>query len=477
MTKHIPMDGEGATARKILLVDDDDDFLQLLSMRLSGAGYELSLARSGEEAMALLPVFRPDLVVTDLRMDGMDGIRLFENIRRHNSLLPVIIMTAHGSIPEAVEATRKGVFSFLTKPLKGRDLLGEVEKALAVSGVRRKADEGGVAGAWRRHIICRSQIMEDLLGQAKLVAATKSNIFIHGQSGTGKELLARAIHLASPRAEREFVAVNCGAIPEALLESELFGHVKGSFTGAVRDHQGLIQVADKGTLFLDEIGDTPLAFQVKLLRVLQERNLRPVGGTKVVDVDVRFISATHRDLAELVERGDFREDLYYRLNVVFLRLPTLAERREDIPLLCRHFLDELAAQAGKKVNAFAPEAMELLVGAPWPGNVRQLYNVVEHAVALSTSPIIPADLVRLTLRKKYRKIESFNEARRRFEQDYLISLLKLTEGNVSRAARLAKRNRTDFYKILQRNHIVPALFKPGKGAKGKEPSTHQPSID
>lgn len=452
--------------KRILLVDDDDDFLQLLSMRLAGAGYELSLATSGEEAMGKLAVFRPDLVVTDLRMDGMDGIRLFDNIRRHDSLLPVIIMTAHGSIPEAVEATRKGVFSFLTKPLKGKDLLGEVEKALAAAG--GSTPEGGAGEAWRAGIVSRSQVMEDLLGQAKLVAATRSNIFIHGESGTGKELLARAIHRASPRADRPFVAVNCGAIPEALLESELFGHVKGSFTGAVRDHQGLIQGADKGTLFLDEIGDTPPSFQVKLLRVLQERVLRPVGGSREIEVDVRIISATHRDLSAMVEEGAFREDLYYRLNVVFLRLPTLAERREDIPLLCRHFLTELAALSGKRVNDFAPAAMDLLVAAPWPGNVRQLYNVVEHAVALATSPIIPEDLVRLTLRRKFQKIETFNEARRRFEQEYLIRLLKMTEGNVTRAARLAKRNRTDFYKILQRNHIVPALFKPGKGGREEE---------
>ncbi len=442
----------------IMLVDDDEDFLNLLDMRVRAAGYETSLAQSGEEALAVLQARRPALVVTDLRMAGMDGMNLFNCIRRVNPLLPVIIMTAHGSIPEAVEATRKGVFSFLTKPLNGRDLIKEIDRALEAGSVG--TDGGNQKNtAWRRDIICQSPVMEEVLRQTAMVAATQSNILIQGQSGTGKELLAKAVHRASPRHDGPFVAVNCGAIPEALLESELFGHVKGSFTGAVRDNEGLIRAADGGTLFLDEIGDTPPAFQVKLLRVIQERTIRSVGASQDAVVDVRIISATHRNLEEMVAEKTFREDLYYRLNVVLLQLPPLSERREDIMLLARHFLRTLNDQAGKAINGFAPEAMELLINAAWPGNIRQLYNVIEHAVALTSGSLISSDMIKLTIRHDLPKTPSFNEARQRFEQDYLINLLKLTEGNVSRAARLAQRNRTDFYKILQRNHIVPSIFK------------------
>lgn len=442
----------------ILLVDDDTDLLSLLSMRLTAEGYQVHQATSAEEALARFPVVRPDLVVTDLRMGDMDGLHLFDSIRANNAFLPVIIMTAHGSIPEAVAATQRGVFSFLTKPLSGMALLNEVKRALSLSGASHPPSIPQEE-RWCQDIIHQSQVMTDILAQAKLVADGRVNILILGESGTGKELLAKAIHRGSPRRTKPFIAVNCGAIPETLLESELFGHVKGSFTGAVRDHHGLIRAADKGTLFLDEIGDTPLSFQVKLLRVIQERTLRPVGSTESVAVDVRIISATHRSLDQMVSDGLFREDLYYRLNVVSLSLPNLAHRVEDIPLLANHFLRESAQSAEKTIHSFAPEAMEMLIGAPWPGNIRQLYNVVEHSVALATSPIIPASLVGMTIQKNFARYPTFAEARMRFEQEYLISLLKMTEGNVTQAARIADRNRTDFYSLLQRNHIIPALFK------------------
>jgi len=446
------------TKRTILLVDDDSDLLSLLTIRLSGAGYAVHQASGGDEALGLLPVIRPDLVITDLRMEGMDGLKLFENIRAGNAFLPVIIITAHGSIPDAVAATQRGVFSFLTKPIDGKTLLREVERAVNLSGANQApAPEG--KDDWSRGIISQSRVMADILAEARLVAEGRANILISGESGTGKELLARAIHRASPRRAAPFVAVNCGAIPETLLESELFGHVKGSFTGAVRDHNGLIRAADSGTLFLDEIGDTPLAFQVKLLRVIQERLVRPVGSAESIPIDIRLLSATHRPLASMVSAGSFREDLYYRLNVVSLHLPSLAERAEDIPLLANHFLRESAKDANKDIHGFAPEAMEMLIGEPWPGNIRQLYNVVEHSVALATGPIISAPLMAQTVKKTFTPYPSFAEARLRFEQDYLISLLKMTEGNVSQAARIADRNRTDFYALLQRNFIVPSLFK------------------
>jgi len=287
-------------------------------------------------------------------------------------------------------------------------------------------------------------------------------VLVFGESGTGKELLARAIHQASRRRERNFVAVNCGAIPGDLLESELFGHARGAFTGAVQAHKGLFQAADGGTLFLDEIGDMPLPLQVKLLRVLQEGEVRPVGATQSIPVDVRVISATHRDLDSQREQGLFREDLYYRLNVVSLKLPSLAERREDIPLLAVHILGRLAERYRKPPSTLAPDAMALLVAAPWPGNVRQLLNLLEQAVALTPTPVIPATLVAAALKEDAAALVPFEEARKSFERDYLVRLLKITGGNVTQAAQLAKRNRTEFYKLLQRHRLEPGMFKEAK---------------
>jgi two-component system response regulator GlrR len=451
-----------AVRPRVLVVDDDPDLLKLLSIRLKAAGYDVKAAESGEEALAQLSLSRPQAVVTDLRMGGMDGMSLFEAIHRDNPALPVLMLTAHGTIPDAVTATRRGIFGYLTKPFDPKALLDELERAVTVSGVAepKEIGDGSARGdAWRADIITRSPQLEDLLAKARLVAESDASVLITGDSGTGKELLAQAIHRASTRSKRQFHAVNCGAIPEPLLESELFGHIKGAFTGAIRDYRGLFQAADGGTLLLDEVGDMPLSLQVKLLRVLQEGQVRPVGSTATLDIDVRIISATHRDLEAEIAAGRFREDLYYRLNVVHLALPSLAERREDIPLLAHHFLRQLATRYKKTVNGFAPEALELLVASPWPGNVRQLYNLVEQTVALSTSPVVTATLVQGALKTQTEALASFEEARRRFEREYLAQVLKITNGNVSQAARLAKRNRTEFYKLLQRHHLDPRLFK------------------
>ncbi len=444
---------------KILLVDDDRDLLKLISLRLTASGYTVQTAESGEQALALLAVSRPQLVITDLRMEGMDGLTLFERIHHNLPTLPVIILTAHGTIPDAVAATRRGVFSFLTKPFDGQDLLAQVEHGIKLSG---GGEAVGQSEVWRASIVTRSQRMEEVLRQAKLVAASDASVLIFGQSGTGKELLAQAIHRASNRAKGPFMAVNCAAIPENLLESELFGHAKGAFSGAVVAHRGLFQAAQGGTLFLDEIGDMSLPLQAKLLRALQDRSVRPVGSTETLPVDVRILSATNRDLSESIRVGTFRPDLFYRLNVVSLTLPPLAERREDIPLLCAHFVDQLAKRYNRPARTFAPDAMELLVNAGWPGNVRQLLNVVEQAVALATSPVVPASLVQQALHEDNTLMVSLDEARRTFEHDYLVRLLKSTGGNVAQAARMAQRNRTEFYKLLQRHHLSPALFKDDK---------------
>lgn len=441
-------------APEILLVDDDVGLLQLIAMRLGAAGYTVHTAQSGEEALARLASQRPALVITDLRMSGMDGLALFDHIHTKAPTLPVIILTAHGTIPDAVSATQRGVFGFLTKPFDSRALLAQVEQALRATG----GIEGEVPH-WANHIITRSSPMLEVLRQAELVAASDASVLINGASGTGKELLARAIHQASPRANGPFMAINCAAIPEHLLESELFGHAKGAFSGAVAQHKGLFLAADRGTLFLDEIGDMPISLQPKLLRALQERRVRPVGATQDIAVDVRIISATHQDLEAKMTEGTMREDLYYRLNVVPLKLPLLSERREDIPLLATTFLSRLAERYGKAAQSFAPDAMELLLNASWPGNVRQLLNVVEQAVALSTTTIIPRSLVQQALREEAQSFVALDDARKNFERDYLVRLMKTTGGNVSQAARLAQRNRTEFYKLLQRHNLTPAEFK------------------
>ena len=447
------------TKGTIVVVDDDAPLLRLISLRLREEGYGVVTAESGERALGLIAMKLPNLVLTDLQMGGMDGLALFEAIHREYPSVPVIILTAHGTIPDAVAATTRGVFGFLTKPFEARTLLAEVERALRVSGPATATLAASPDAAWREEIVTRSPAMEEVLQQAKMVAATDASVLIHGASGTGKELLARAIHRASRRSGREFVAVNCGAIPEPLLESELFGYVKGAFTGAVRDHRGLFQAAHGGTLFLDEIGDMPLALQVKLLRVLQERQVRPVGAVASAPIDVRVVSASHRNLQDEMKAGRFREDLYYRLNVVALSLPPLAQRREDIPLLAGHFLRQLAERYGKDVAALAPDALELMLSAAWPGNVRQLFNVVEQTVALSVTPLVPASLVQRALRQADANLSSLDEAKRRFEHDYLVQLLKMTRGNVSQAARLAKRNRSDFYSLLARHALDPGQFK------------------
>jgi two-component system, NtrC family, response regulator GlrR len=457
-----------STAARLLVVDDDADMLRLLSMRLQAAGYRVSTAASAESALAQLDRERPQLVISDVRLPGRDGLALFDEVHHRHPSLPVILLTAHGTIPDAVEATRRGVFTYLTKPYDSKELLERIVQALALGAPAAAAAQSDAA--WRAGIVSRSARMADLLAEAHMMARSDASILLRGDSGTGKEMLAHAIHRASARAARPFIAVNCGAIPETLLESELFGHMKGAFTDAVANHKGLFQAADGGTLLLDEIGDMPPALQVKLLRVLQERAVRPVGSSQSHAVDVRIISATHRDLEAAMAASQFREDLYYRLNVVTLTLPTLAERREDIPLLANHFLEKLAAKYGRRLSGFAPEASKALIAAAWPGNVRQLYNVVEQVCALSTTPLVPLALVQRALRVPSVQVLTYAEAKRRFEREYLVGLLKLTDGSVADAARLADRNRTEFYRLLQKHELTPGHFQSQAPERSVSPS-------
>ncbi len=449
-TRHLNQTGKRKA--RILVVDDDPGLLRLLTIRLRAESYDVEAVESGMQALAAASRFRPDLVITDLRMDQMDGIGLLKELQNRWPGLKVIILTAHGTIPDAVQATQMGAFGFLTKPVDKQELLDQVQKALRISGFGASDED------WRAEIVTRSSLMEEKLAQAHMVAGTDARVLITGESGTGKELLARAIHHASPRKNKPFVAINCSAMAEDLLESELFGHEKGSFTGATRAHRGLFMAADGGTLMLDEIGDMPMRLQVKLLRVLQENVIRPVGSTEAIPVNVRVISATHRDLQTLMQGGQFREDLYYRLNVVHIEMPPLARRREDIPLLVAHFLAQIAKESGVR-KIYAPEAVELLATADWPGNIRQLQNVVRQNVALSQTPIIPVELVQQSLGGGPGRLPSFDEARDEFTRSYLSQILQITAGNVSQAARLAKRNRTDFYKLLARHQLTPEEFK------------------
>ena len=441
--------------QQILVVDDDAALLELLTLRLEAAGFAVETAASGEAALAWLALNRPAAVLTDVRMGGIDGMALFREIHARDPALPVIVLTAHGSIPDAVAATQEGVFGYLTKPYDGAELVALLKRATHLGGQPTLSGDSD----WRAGIITASPAMETVLAEARLAAESEAAILIQGESGTGKELLARALHRASRRHAAPFVAINCGAIPAELLESELFGHVKGAFTGATRDHTGLFRSADGGSVFLDEIGDMPLPLQIKLLRVLQEGEVRPVGATDAQPVDVRILSATHRDLDAAIAAGSFREDLYYRLNVVNLKLPPLRERREDIPLLARHFLAELAGKARRPVSGFAPDALTLLTAADWPGNIRQLRNALEQCCALATTSTIPESLVARALREKPAETRPLAEARAAFERDYLVDLLKLTRGQVSEVARLAGRNRTEVYRLLQRHGLSPALFK------------------
>lgn len=436
----------------LLLVDDDPGLLKLLGMRLISEGYSVVTAESGLEGLRVLNREKVDLVISDLRMDEMDGMQLFTEIQKVQPGMPVIILTAHGSIPDAVAATQQGVFSFLTKPVDKDALYHAIDGALEQSAP-------ATDDSWRESIVTRSPLMLRLLEQARMVAQSDVSVLINGQSGTGKEVFAQAIHNASPRSQKPFIAINCGALPEQLLESELFGHARGAFTGAVSNREGLFQAAEGGTLFLDEIGDMPAPLQVKLLRVLQERKVRPLGSNRDIDIDVRIVSATHRDLPKAMARGEFREDLYYRLNVVSLKIPALAERTEDIPLLANHLLRQSAERHKPFVRAFSTDAMKRLMTASWPGNVRQLVNVIEQCVALTSSPVISDALVEQALEGENTALPTFVEARNQFELNYLRKLLQITKGNVTHAARMAGRNRTEFYKLLSRHELDANDFK------------------
>ncbi|MGB0620967.1 MAG: sigma-54-dependent transcriptional regulator [Myxococcota bacterium] len=450
---------------RILVIDDDEALRENLEVFLSNEGYEVLAAGRGDTALELIESSTVDAVLCDLRMPGLDGFDLLPQITRHLPGAPIILMSDDGTDDLAVEAIQRGAYDYLAKPFQPAEVRLTLLKAHERERLRRKTEllqRDMKQSLGDRAIVAASDGMIELLEMLERTASYKSTVLVTGESGSGKEVIARAIHGQSPRREGPFIAINCGAIPENLLESELFGHAKGAFTGANRAHRGLFAEAHQGTLFLDEIAEMPLALQVKLLRAIQEEEIRPVGETKAEQVDVRVIAATARDLEHEIAEGRFREDLFYRLNVVRLEVPPLRERREDIPLLVDHFLGRFREQLAKPVRAVSEDALELLVGHAWPGNVRELENLIERAVILTDgdtieSGALPSVVTDQTARPSFAKGAAVTDpeedlnlkrSRQRFEAGQIRKALARTGGNRTHAAKLLEiSHRALLYKI------------------------------
>ncbi len=449
-------------AEKILLVDDDADILEVVRARLENEGYAVATAMTADEAEAKARDEAFHLVITDLKLAASDGLELMERLLRVYPDLPVIILTGFGSIEGAVAAIQRGAYSYLTKPFEPKELLLKVRNALEkqrltfqVRNLKTLVEEKyGFA-----NIVGRSEAMVRIFEQIARIARTDFTVRIFGESGTGKELVAKAIHCHGPRQNAPFVAVSCAALPETLLESELFGHEKGAFTDARQSRRGLFALADRGTVFLDEICETPPALQVKLLRVLQEHEFKPVGGERIQKVDVRVIAATNKDLKKEVEAGRFREDLFYRIQVIPLDLPPLRGRKEDIPLLVDHFLRIYGKKLGKTIEGIAPEALQKMMLHDWPGNVRELENKIEYAVAMTQGKRISAEDILFPGAAPEAEMRGYGEAKDAFEKEYLIRLLNLTKGNLQGAARLAKSQRSHLYYLMNKYHLKPSDFR------------------
>lgn len=441
---------------KILIVDDNENILEVVRMRLESVGYEVSTAANARNALDLVKDAPFDLVITDLKMTERNGIQLMEDIQLVNPEIPVIILTAHGSIENAVEAMKKGAYSYLTKPFNDNDLALHVKKALEKQSLTREIKRLRQDLLEKYHlenIVGKSPVMQLVFEQIIKVAPSPSTVLILGESGTGKEMIAKAIHYNSPRANKPFLAVNCSALPESLLENELFGHIKGAYTGATDDRDGLFMAANGGTLFLDEIADAPLTTQVKLLRALQEREILPVGGHAPRKVDVRLIVATNKDLKKAIEEGTFREDLYYRIHVIPVSLPPLRDRKEDIPLLADHFLQKYAIQMNREIHGFKPEALQRIMLYEWPGNVRELEHRIEHAVVMAAENYISPEDLFPSRREEPGGFKTIKAAREEFEEEYVRNLLQITKGNVSTAAKLAGHQRIALYNLIKKYGI------------------------
>ena len=451
---------------RILVVDDDEGLLHLLRMRLSALGFCVTPCTAGRDALTAARQEAFDIAITDLRLRAEDGLALTEELMQIQPGLPVIILTAHGSIPNAVEAMQRGAFGYLTKPFDDKELKATLDKALIQLRMTREIQrlKSLVKELYGlENVIARSPAMQRLFQQVAQIADSDATILLTGETGTGKEVLARVLHANSRRSKGPFVALNCAAISETLFESELFGHIRGAFTNAVAAKRGLFQSANGGTLFLDEIAEMSLPMQVKLLRAVQEREVREVGADYATKVDVRIITATNKDLAESVKAGTFRHDLYYRVSVVPLAIPPLRERKDDIPLLAQHFLKQSAKRSNKDVRGFAPAAMHRLMVYPWPGNVRELENAVEKAVVMSRQDMVLPELLPTAGVASDIGLKPLTEAKEEFERSYLRNVLQMTGGNISRAAQFAGRYRADFYKMLKKYGLHPSMLKDRAG--------------
>jgi two-component system response regulator GlrR len=447
---------------KILVVDDDNNILRVIKLRLEAEGYQVTTAGKAKVALELANDDVFDFALVDLKLNGTSGIQLMENLHQLYPEMPVIILTAFGTIESAVEAMRKGAYSYLTKPFNYDELLIQTKNCLEKTKLTKelKSLKKVVKNRFGfDSIIGRSQKMEEVLEQVTKAADSDSTIIIEGESGTGKELIAQTLHLASPRADRQFVAINCAAIPETLFESEMFGYEKGAFTGAVQNKEGLMIQAQGGTFFLDEISEMPLSMQVKLLRVMQEKEFFPVGGRNTIKMDIRFIATTNKNLKEEVKNGNFREDLFYRIHVIDIHLPPLRERQGDVPVLSHYFLDKLSKEMNKEITGFSAAALQKLMLHSWPGNVRELQNTVESAVAMATENIISDDLILPALKAEVNNLKPLKDAKENFEKNYLLQLIELTEGNMAQAARLAGKYRADLYDLLKKYDLKPSNFR------------------
>ena len=448
---------------KILVIDDDQSILQMIKIRMESEDFQVSTAMDYENAIAKVKENAFDLALVDLKLNRHSGIDLMEKFHQIDPHLPIIILTGMGSIESAVEAMRKGACNYLTKPFNFSDLLVKIRDCLEKSELPRYAGrQRPVEEKFNgyENIIGRSEAIQKVMEQVDQAAATDSIVYINGESGTGKELIARNLHLRSSRKKGPFVAINCAAIPENLLESELFGHVKGAFTGAVKRRIGLFAKAHGGTFFLDEISEMPFSMQAKLLRVLEDKKISPIGSTaKATTIDARILAASNKNLAQEVKKGNFREDLFYRIHVISIRIAPLRERTEDIPLLASHFLTKLCTEMNKGKMKFSDGALQKLMQHHWPGNIRELQNEIEAAVIMADQDIITADMILYSQLPAETKPKSLRIAKKDFEKNYLQQLLELTRGNVSQAARLAGKYRADFYDLLKKYKLKPADFR------------------
>jgi len=454
---------------KILVVDDDQAILKVLKMRLEVAGHEAAGAVTVKDALKLCAAEAFDVAILDYKLNGENGVELMEKILKLNPEMPVIILTAFGTVQAAVDAMKKGAYSYLTKPFDDDELLLQVNNCLEKGKLTQEVKNlrSIVSNKFSfDNIIGKSGVMKKVLAQVSQAATIDSTVCIEGESGTGKELIAKTLHVASLRKKGPFVAINCGAIPEALFESELFGYERGAFTGAAKAKKGYFPLANGGTLFLDEISEMPLAMQTKILRVLQENEFYPLGGTKKVKLDLRVVVASNKDLTKEVTKGNFREDLFYRVHVIPIKLPPLRIRKESIPMFVEHFIKDFNSVMNKNVRGISNEGMKKLISHSWPGNVRELKNVIEYSMAMSTGDFISEDLL-LPVQKyeekdsnfKKSNLKSLRVAKQDFEKDYLVKLLRLTHGNVSQASKLAGKYRADFYNLMNKYDLEPDNFR------------------